>query len=199
MDGNRNIEKKDIYEQAERLAAEQTEVSLKKAMELYQSIAGWEDADRKYADCRTLLGRMQWQAESARLKVYEERSETSHNRLRKVLIFSLVAVLLCVAVLTTVSLVRFKRYSRASEYLIAGQYEIAAEAFMQMADYRDSRTRVYEAAVGMFRNKQYEKALPYFIWLGEGLDGGYYLRKCREHLGLDPLGSLRSDTGIRYR
>ena len=127
--------------------------------------------------------KLQWQEEAARLKVYEERSEAAHKRNKKAFIITLVAVLLCVTVFTSVYLVRFSRYNRAQEYLTAGQYERAAEEFYQMADFRDSRYKVYEAALGMFRNKQYKEALPYFIWLGEDLDDGYYIRKCREYLG----------------
>ena len=138
-----------------------------------------------------------WQEEAARLKVYEERSEAAYRRNKKAFIVSLVAVLLCITVFTSVYLVRFSRYNRAAEYLTAGQYELAAEEFVQMADFRDSRSKVYEAALGMFRNRQYKEALPYFIWLGEDVDGGYYIRKCREYLGTDPQSSVPVSVRLR--
>ncbi len=186
MEDVRDAEKKNIYEQAGILAAEDSEESLEQAIVLYQSIEGWQDADRLCADCRTRLAQIKWQAESSVLKEYERQDEVRHVRRKRALIISLIAVLLCFSVIITVASVRFRRYSIAAEHLIAGEYELAADAFMEMADYRDSRYKVFEAAAGLYRNKEYAKALPYFIWLDGEIDGGYYLRKCRERLGLDP-------------
>lgn len=124
--------------------------------------------------------------ESARLKEYEERYKAKVKRRGKILLTLFVTALLCFAAIATIALVRFSRYCRASERFTAGEYEGAAEAFMEMDDYKDSRLRVYRAAIELYRLKQYEEALPYFVWLDGYPDSGYYLRKCQEHLGLEP-------------
>ena len=80
------IEKAELYDRAGLLADEGTEASLTAAMELYASLRGWRDADARYARCRTRLGQMRWQTESARLQEYEKRHEEreiSHQPHRK--------------------------------------------------------------------------------------------------------------------
>ena len=179
-------EPEEIYEQAKLLAAEDTEESLEKAMELFLSVKGCRDAGRQYYSCRTRLGKMRWQRESAILKEFENRHEAQLKRRRKILLTSLVAVLLCFALIAAVVLVRFNRYSKADAYYAAGEYQRAAEAFMKIADYLDSTVKVYLSAVELFRQKQYGDAFPYFVWLDGYPDNGYYLRKCREKLGEQP-------------
>ena len=176
------VEKSDIYDQAGLLAAEGTEESLTRAMELYRSIRGWQDANRQYIACRTRLGRMRWAAESVRMKEYEDRHEKRLSRRKKLGLTVLIAVLLVIALLTTVTMIRFARYNRAAEFFIAGEYERAAEAFQAMGDYRDSRSRVYLSAVELYKAGRYEQALPYLEWLNGYPDNGYYLRKCTERL-----------------
>ncbi len=176
------IEKSDVYEQAGLLAGEDTEESLEQAMALYRSIRGWQDADRRYIDCRTRLGRMRWQVESARLKEEEDRFEAKVAHWKKAGLTALIAVLLCIAVITAVSLVRFAQYNKAAEFYTAGEYRRSAEAFREMGDYKDSRARVYISAVELYRAGRYEDALPYFDWLDGYLDNGYYLQKCRDQL-----------------
>ena len=187
-----DIEKSDIRRQAGLLAREGTEESLEKAMALYRSIRGWQDADREYRRCRTQLGRLRWQTESARLKQLEDRHEAATSRRKKIGITVLAAFLLFVAVLTTVSLVRFRQYSKAAEYFTAGEYERSAAAFVEMGDYRDSRSRVYLSAVELYKAGRYEKALPYFVWLDGYIDNGYYLQKCRDKLAVRDAGSQES-------
>ena len=181
-----DTEKSEIYNQAMLLAEENTEESLEKAMQFFLSIKGWQDADRQYVSCRTRLGRMQWQRESARLKEYEDHHEAQLARRRKTVIISLVSILLIFTLIATVTMVRFTRYNRAEAYYTAAQYEQAADAFMKMPDYRDSKAGVYKSAVELYRLRMYDKALPYFVWLDGYMDHGYYLRKCQEKLGLEP-------------
>jgi len=176
------VEKSEIYEQAGRLSGEDTEESLEQAMLLYRSIRGWQDADKRYIDCRTRLGRMRWQVESAWLKEEEDRFEAKVARWKKIGQTALATVLLCLAVVTAVSMIRFARYNRASEYFVAGEFGRSAAAFREMADYKNSRDRVYLSAVELYKAGRYEEALPYFVWLDGYIDNGYYLQKCRERL-----------------
>ena len=48
-----DTERKEIYERAGRLASEDSEESLEKAVELYKSIIEWEDAGVRCAACET--------------------------------------------------------------------------------------------------------------------------------------------------
>ena len=175
-------EKSQIYEQAGILAQEDTEESLEQAMELYNSIRGWQDANRRFIDCRTRLGQMRWKEESAWLKKEEERFEAKMARWKRIAISLLVLILLSVTALTTVTLIRFKRYNKAEEYFTAGEYKQAAAAFQAMGDYKDSRARVFASAVGLYKNGQYEEALPFLVWLDGYIDNGYYLKRCQERL-----------------
>lgn len=176
------IEKSEIYEQAGRLAAENTEESLEEAMVLYRSIRGWQDADVQFIACRTRLGRMRWQVESAVLKEEEERFKAKMTRRRKIGLAVLVAVLLSLAAFIAVNAVRLSQYNRAAEHFIAGEYQRSAAEFKEMGNFLDSRGRVYMSAVEMYKAGLYEEALPYLVWAGEDFDDGYYLRKCRERL-----------------
>ena len=176
------IEKSDIYEQAERLSEADTEESLEQAMLLYQSIRGWQDADVRFIDCRTRLGRMRWLVESAILKEEEERFEAKMARRKKIVLAVVTAVLLSLAVMITVTMIRLSRYNRAASYFTAGEYERSAAAFQEMGNFKNSRERVYLSAVELYKAGRYEEALPYFVWLDGDMDNGYYLRKCQERL-----------------
>lgn len=173
-----------IYEKAVALAEASTEDSLEEAMALFRSIRGWADADERFIRCRTELGRMRWQRESTLLKEEEARFEKKVARWRKVSLLTLVAVLLCIAVLTTVSLLKFRQYNRAAELFTAGEYERSAAAFQAMDGYKDAKARVFMSAVALYNAKRYAEALPYFVWLDGYIDNGYYLKKCRERLGI---------------
>ena len=175
-------EKRRVYEQAEALAQADTEESQERAMDLFGSIRGWADADRRFIDCRTRLGQLRWQRESVWLKQEEDRFEVKVTRWRRIAIGALVAVLLCIATVTTFSLLKFRRYNRAAELFTAGEYERSAAAFQAMGDYQDSRARVFMSAVALYNARRYEAALPYFVWLDGYIDNGYYLRKCQERL-----------------
>lgn len=181
-----NTENYKIYEQAVRLAEENTEESLEKAMQLFRSVKGWQDADRQYTSCRTRLGRIRWQRESAILKEFEDRHEAKMILRKRTVLTLVVAVLLIFAVIACVFFVRLKRYNKAASFYVAGEYERAAEAFMKMEGYMDSKARVYLSAVELYKQHMYEEALPYFVWLDGYMDNGYYLNKCREKLGLEP-------------
>ena len=187
------IEKSYIYEQAERLSGEGTEESLEQAMLLFGSIRGWQDANARYIDCRTRLGRMRWLVESAVLKEYEDRFEAKMARRKKIGMAVLTAVLLCLAVMITVSMIRLSRYNRAASYFIAGEFERSAAAFQEMGDYKNSRERVYLSAVELYKAGLYEEALPYLIWLDGDIDNGYYLRKCRECLTEQDPGTSKAE------
>jgi len=177
------VDSEQIYAQAETLAQADTEESLEQAMALFGSIRGWQDADRRFIDCRTRLGQLRWQRESAWLKQEEDRFEAKVARWKKAGLTALIAVLLIIAVVTTVTMIQFRRYNRAAEYFTAGEYERAAAAFQAMGDYQDSRARVFMSAVGLYNTGRYEQALPYFTWLDGYIDNGYYLMRCRERLG----------------
>ena len=172
----------EIYEQAGRLSAAGTEESLEQAMLLYQSIRGWRDANVQYINCRNRLGRMRWLVESAELKEYEKRHEEKMARQRKIALAVLTAVLLCLAVIITVTMIRLNRYNRAASYFTAGEYERSAAAFQEMGSFLNSRERVYQSAVELYKAGRYEEALPYLVWLDGDIDNGYYLRKCQERV-----------------
>jgi hypothetical protein len=188
------IEKSVIYTEAETLALQDTEESLEQAILLYRSIPGWQDANKRYIDCRTRLGQMRWKVESAWLKEEEARFEAKVARWKKIGITALVLLLLCIATVSTVTLYRFWRYNKAAELFTAGEYERAAAAFQAIANYQDSRTRVFLSAVELYKAKRYQEALPYFAWLDGYIDNGYYLEKCQERLGIKES----SLTGIWY-
>lgn len=124
------------------------------------------------------------QEELARLNEYSAQHEKKTKRRTKTVLVSLVSALLIFAVVSTVTLVRFHRYCKAANFYTAGEYVRAADAFIEMGDYRDAKERVYWSAVELYRAKDYKTALPYFEWLDGYMDQGYYLRKCREKLGL---------------
>ena len=179
-----DIDRDSIYKQAEVLTETGTEESLEQAIELYRSISGWKDADKRLDGCRTQLGRMRWAKESALLKVEEDRFETKVKRWRRWGIALLIAALIIIASVTAVTLIRFKQYNKAAECYTAGEYKRAATAFQTMGDYQDAKIRVYMCAVELYKAGLYEDALPFFVWLDGYLDHGYYLRKCRERLGI---------------
>ena len=175
-----------IYRRAMRLAGEDNEESLTEAMRLFQCVKDRQDAERQYDDCRVRLERIRWRKESAFIKEYEQRHEIRMKRVKRIGLGLLAAALICFGVIASKVLAQYTRYIRAGEYLVAGEYTRAADAFMEMGDYRDSKAKVYEAAIQMYSLKMYDEALTYFVWLDGAYDNGYYLTKCRERLGLEP-------------
>ena len=140
------------------------------------------DTDKKYDQCSIELARLRWQKESSRLKEYEVKSETNTAKWKRIGAALLAVFLVCASVITAVVMYKLSEYNKAVAYYTAGEYVRAAEAFMEMADYRDSRSRVYACAVGLYKAKDYEKALEYFHWLDGYMDNSYYIKKCNEKL-----------------
>lgn len=176
------IEKKDIYEQASRLALEDSEESLEQALQLFCVIRGYKDTNKRYIDCRTRLGQMRWKEESAWLKEEERRFEAKMARRKTIALSLLLVVLFSFTVVSAVSLVRFRQYCKAVEYFTTGEYGRSAAAFQKLGDYRDSKAKVYMSAVELYKSKRYEEAIPYFIWLDGYIDNGYHLQRYQERM-----------------
>ena len=182
-----------IYEQANLFALENTEESLEQAMNLYRAVPGWKDANQKYKDCRTQLGRMRWQKESALLKAEETRFEAKISKLKKAGIAVLAVLLICIAIVTIVTLYQFKKYNTAAEFFVSAQYARSAEAFRELNGYKDAKAKVYISALELYKAKRYKEAAPYFAWLRGYTDNGYYLKKCWERIAvLDSSASSAS-------
>ena len=114
--------------------------ALEQALDLFNSIPGWRDADERLSECRRKL-------EEIRLV-----AETSKKKTTKTAVTATVAFLLCAAVFlfVTRSLIPGSNYNRGMAALEAGDYANAAAVFEALGDYNDSEARLLQAENALY-------------------------------------------------
>ena len=141
---NENARKDEIYSSAKSKLAEGSIASCEKAIQLFQSISGWKDADEQIFPCQQKIKKIRMADER---KAEERRiaAEKAAKKLKKALAIGTPIVAACVAfviILTTV-IIPNSKYNAAVSFYENGEYENAAIAFGGAGDHKDARERSF--------------------------------------------------------
>lgn len=167
------------------------------AIELFQSISGWEDADERISDCHKKIEELKKKAEAERLEreqqeeiAREEAARIAKRKKKKKIIvrYSVCAILAIGPLLHWVIIPNIK-YNNAIAQLEAGEYEKAIESFEELDDYRDSTTKItecqYRSAVELMENGDYFEARSAFENLNGYNDSEEKILECYYRLAME--------------
>ena len=132
--------KDEIYSSAKSNIAENSIASCEKAIQLFQSISGWRDADEQIVLCQQKIEEIRLADE----RKAEERRIAAKKR-KKVLAIGTTIVAACVAfviILITV-IIPNSKYNAAVSFYENGEYKKAAIAFSGIEDHKDARERSF--------------------------------------------------------
>ncbi len=132
--------KDEIYSSAKSKIAENSIASCEKAIQLFQSISGWKDADEQIVLCQQKIEEIRLADERK-----AEKRRIAAKKRKKVLAIGTTIVAACVAfviILTTV-IIPNSKYNAAVSFYENGEYKKAAIAFGGVGDHKDARERSF--------------------------------------------------------
>ena len=138
-----------IYSSAKSKIAEDSTASCEEALQMFQSIFGWKDADEQICACQKRIEEIKAKEKAERLeaerKAEERRIAANKARRKRKKAFVIGAPIVCacmafVIVLTTVIIPK-QKYNKAIHLLDSGDYAEAAITFGSLGNYKDARDR----------------------------------------------------------
>lgn len=138
-----------IYSSAKSKIAEDSTASCEEALQMFQSIFGWKDADEQICACQKRIEEIKTKEKAERLeaerKAEERRIAANKARRKRKKAFVIGAPIVCacmafVIVLTTVIIPK-QKYNKAIHLLDSGDYAEAAITFGSLGNYKDARDR----------------------------------------------------------
>lgn len=138
-----------IYSSAKSKITEDSTASCEEAIQMFQSISGWKDADEQICACQKRIEEIKAKEKAERLeaerKAEERRIAANKARRKRKKAFVIGAPIVCaciafVIVLTTVIIPR-QKYNKAIHLLDSGDYAEAAITFGSLGNYKDARDR----------------------------------------------------------
>ena len=151
----------DIYEEADKAAANRNVRSQEKAIRIFERIRGHRDADERIEEARRTIEEILKQERLDReeaIRDAKERELQRKARIKRIIGLSIAAVLVIAAGIAGRSLykkyaVPALRYRRGVQQMEAGEYDEAYYTFHGM-NYRDSSDKVYEISMMWLDNAQ---------------------------------------------
>lgn len=138
-----------IYSSAKSKITEDSTASCEEAIQMFQSISGWKDADEQICACQKRIEEIKAKEKAERLeaerKAEERRIAANKARRKRKKAFVIGAPIVCaciafVIVLTTVIIPK-QKYNKAIHLLDSGDYAEAAITFGLLGNYKDARDR----------------------------------------------------------
>lgn len=138
-----------IYSSAKSKITEDSTASCEEAIQMFQSISGWKDADEQICACQKRIEEIKAKEKADRLeaerKAEERRIAANKARRKRKKAFVIGAPIVCaciafVIVLTTVIIPK-QKYNKAIHLLDSGDYAEAAITFGSLGNYKDARDR----------------------------------------------------------
>lgn len=138
-----------IYSSAKSKIAEDSTASCEEALQMFQSIFGWKDADEQICACQKRIEEIKAKEKAewleAERKAEEHRIAANKARRKRKKAFVIGAPIVCacmafVIVLTTVIIPK-QKYNKAIHLLDSGDYAEAAITFGSLGNYKDARDR----------------------------------------------------------
>ena len=138
-----------IYSSAKSKITEDSTASCEEAIQMFQSISGWKDADEQICACQKRIEEIKAKEKAERLKAERKAEERriaankARRKRKKAFVIGAPIVCACIAfviVLTTVIIPK-QKYNKAIHLLDSGDYAEAAITFGSLGNYKDARDR----------------------------------------------------------
>ena len=179
-----NKRKDDIYNSA--LATIKTTydeiAGYEAAVEMFESISGWKDADEQILICQRKIEEFKAKKESERLEAErraEERrikAEKTAKRLKKIIAITTPIICVCIAFLLVLFniIIPTMKYNSANKCVESKKYLEAIALYEELTDYKDSASKInstrYLLAISQLENKEYKNAYDNFTLIKDYKD-----------------------------
>lgn len=126
-----------IYEEAEKITRTHTVLAYTEAMNKFQSISGWRDAEEKILRCQQVIEDIKRKEEEARI--------AENKRLRRnCIIFIAISLIVIIVLLVYTVIIPNMKYNRAMEAIEEKDYMYACDVFEELGSYKDSADKLNE-------------------------------------------------------
>ena len=163
---------------------------LKQAIQMFQSIPGWRDADDQVKICQENIAKLK---EQTKLDQQREREAQQKLAIRRKKITLIVIAVICwivaFVILVNTVIVPGSRYKKAVALMEKGSYTEAIAAFEELGGYKDSIAKIqkcktkiqennYNHAVALMEEDCYTEAIAAFDELDEYKDSAAKIQEC---------------------
>jgi len=185
--------KNDFYRDACQKMKTNTEKAQLQAIQLFESIKGWRDADERIVHCQEQIQEIRKQEQRERIAwLRAEKLAAQRRRQRKIMLAIAAAaavVILAIVLLITQVIIPNNKYNAAVALKNAGKYEEAITAFAAIKTHKDSTTQIkecetaildreYDAAVALKNAGKYEEAITAFNEIQNHKDSAAQIAAC---------------------
>ena len=185
--------KDEIYKKAEELMSSSNVSDITSAINKFESISGWKDADEKAYLCREKLSK-------------REKEIKRNNKIAAISALVVTAVIIFVIVLVKV-IIPNSKYNSAVDLMEAGKYEEAIPAFREIDDYKDSAEKIveckeaiiesdYNNALELMNSGKYDEAILKFNALNGYKDSNDKIIECKYNKALALINSEKYEKAI---
>ena len=134
-DNAESARKNAIYDVAVSDASSNTIKTVMNAINAFEKISGWRDADRKKIEALEKVDQLQ------------KAEKKAAKRIKTVVIVSITAIIVCVAiVMATILIAKSKKYDSAQKAYISGDYITAINLWSELENFKDSQDRIQDSA-----------------------------------------------------
>ena len=179
-----NKRKDDIYNSA--LATIKTTydkiAGYEAAVEMFESISGWKDADEQILICQRKIEEIKAKKEAecleAERKAEERRikAEKTAKKLKKIIAITTPIICVCIAFLLVLFniIIPTMKYNSANKCVESKKYLDAIALYEELTDYKDSASKIkstrYLLAISQLENKEYKNAYDNFTLIKDYKD-----------------------------
>lgn len=180
--------KDDIYNTAKMLMNGTNESAFTAAIEKFEEIPGWKDADELIVSCHSKieenkakeeLDRLEAERKAEEKRIADEKAAKRHKRV-SVISIALVSILIAFVILLTTFIIPNFKYNKAVDLSEKGKYEEAYTLFNELNDYKDSANKMksnkYNEALRLLEDNKLKEAKKLFYELGEYEESALYFK-----------------------
>lgn len=157
--------KNSLLEQGNSKMNSETISDYEKAIEIFEKILGWKDADEKIVACKKKIEEIKAKEESDRLealrKAEEDKiaAEKAAKKRKKIFAIGTLIVCVCIAVviIARTVVIPTTQYNAALALMNDKKYNEAIEAFEALNGYKDSNTQIENCYIGKFGEQKWNQ------------------------------------------
>lgn len=157
--------KDSLLEQGNSKMNSETISDYEKAIEIFEKIPGWKDADEKIVVCKKKIEEIKAKEESDRLealrKAEEDKiaAEKAAKKRKKIFTIGTLIVCVCIAVviIARTVIIPTTQYNAALALMNDKKYNEAIEAFEALNGYKDSNTQIENCYIGKFGEQKWNQ------------------------------------------
>lgn len=116
------------------------------AIEFFQSIPGWKDADEQIAKCENMIVNLKLEAEERERQAAITKKRRTKNAL--IIVSAAVACVIALVVLFA-AVIPSIQYNKGQAYMDAGDYRAAMDTFIQAGGWKDAEAKRTEAFIAL--------------------------------------------------